>query len=96
MEDHGGFWLEWFSVYGRELGNPARWFTDNPSDLISLVECCATEGKPCFCTVQPYRTRNVPLGLEKVFFDFDSKRHFEAKRKIIDKNRETKGITLRD
>jgi len=73
MESHHNFWLDWFGSFGRELGSPERFYTDNPGDLLRLVKECASRKKPCFMSVQPYRSRDVVLGLEKLFFDFDSK-----------------------
>lgn len=73
MEPHRSFWLDWFGSFGRELGSPERWFTEDPEDLVKLVQRCAVEKKPCFMSVQPFKARNVVLGLEKLFYDFDSK-----------------------
>jgi len=73
MESHHNFWLDWFGSFGRELGAPERWFTDTPGDLLRHVQECTSHQKPCFMSVQPYRARNMVLGLERCFFDFDSK-----------------------
>jgi len=73
MENHKAFWLDWFGPFGRELGAPERWFTDTPRDLLRHVKECTSHHRPCFMSVQPYRARNVVFGLEKLFFDFDSK-----------------------
>jgi len=68
------FFNEWFGIYaGRELGNPERWFTDQPKDLEDHVRKCAENNLPCLMSVQPYNARDQPFGLEKIFFDFDSK-----------------------
>ena len=67
------FLKEWFGIYaGRELGDPQRFFTDRYEDLISFVEKCKAEKKPCYMSVQPYFKRDQVYGLEKLFFDFDS------------------------
>ena len=67
------FLKEWFGIYaGRELGDPQRFFTDRYEDLISFVEKCRAERKPCYMSVQPYFKRDQVYGLEKLFFDFDS------------------------
>jgi hypothetical protein len=73
MGKHDSFLLNWFGLHGgRELGDPFRFFTNNPNDLVSLVEECAVQRKKCFCSVQPFRSRDVVFGLEKLFFDYDS------------------------
>jgi len=68
------FLKEWFGIYaGRELGDPQRFFTDRYENLIDFVEKCRAEKKPCYMSVQPYFKRDWVYGLEKLFFDFDSK-----------------------
>jgi len=70
----GEFLKEWFGIYaGRELGDPQRFFTDRYEDLIDFVAKCRAEKKPCYMSVQPYFKRDWVYGLEKLFFDFDSK-----------------------
>jgi len=69
------FLEEWFGIYaGRELGDPQRFFTDRYENLIDFVEKCKAEKKPCYMSVQPYFKRDWVYGLEKLFFDFDSKK----------------------
>jgi hypothetical protein len=49
MENHikkEQFLLEFFGSFGRDLGNPARWFTDNPNDIFSFIEECAQNKAP--------------------------------------------------
>jgi len=68
------FLKEWFGIYaGRELGDPQRFFADRYEDLLDFVEKCKVEKKPCYMSVQPYSDRDCVYGLEKLFFDFDSK-----------------------
>jgi hypothetical protein len=74
MEDHitkDQFLLEFFGSFGRDLGNPERWFTDNPNDVFAFIEECAENKAPAFISVQPEKNKACPLGIEKVFFDFD-------------------------
>jgi hypothetical protein len=74
MENHitkEQFLLEFFGSFGRDLGNPERWFTDNPNDVFSFIEKCAQNRAPAFISVQPEKDKAQPLGIEKVFFDFD-------------------------
>jgi len=72
------FFLEWFGIHaGRELGSPERWFTDQPKDLEAHVKKCAEKRLPCLMSAQPYSARDQPFGLEKLFFDFDSKEDLE-------------------
>jgi hypothetical protein len=65
------FLLEFFGSFGRDLGNPERWFTDNPNDIFSFIEECAENKAPAFISVQPEKDKAQPLGIEKIFFDFD-------------------------
>jgi len=68
------FFIDWFGRHaGRELGNPKRWFTDNPEDLERHVNNCARQKRPCFISVQPFSARDQVYGLEKLYFDFDCK-----------------------
>jgi len=82
----GNFWLSWFGNFGRELGsnvphsfgtNPYgdelshRMFTDKPSEYMNFIDWCIKRGKACWITSQPMREYGVPLGIEKLFFDFD-------------------------
>jgi hypothetical protein len=74
MENHitkEQFLIEFFGSFGRDLGNPERWFTDNPNDIFSFVEECSENKTPAFISVQPVKDKAQPLGIEKVFFDFD-------------------------
>jgi len=71
---HEKFLKEWFGIYaGRELGCPERFYADKPGDLLIFVEKCKAEKIPCYMSVQPYSGRDWVYGLEKIFFDFDSK-----------------------
>jgi hypothetical protein len=68
------FWRAWFGFHaGREAGNPHRIFLENANDLIPHVNEWDVKRKPCFLSVQPYRARDQVYGLDKLFFDFDSK-----------------------
>lgn len=81
MENHitkEQFLLEFFGSFGRDLGNPERWFTDNPNDVFPFIEECAENKSPAFISVQPEKNKAFPLGIEKVFFDFDLCRKSEA------------------
>jgi hypothetical protein len=65
------FLLDFFGSFGRDLGNPERWFTSNPHDIFPFIEECAENNAPAFISVQPEKDKAEPLGVEKVFFDFD-------------------------
>lgn len=65
------FMRDWFGCEGRELGCPERFFTNNPSDLFEIVKRCTQTLQPCYMSVQPYRAKDVPGAIEKLFFDFD-------------------------
>lgn len=64
-------WSEFFGNFGRDLGNPQRWFTDNPSDIYRFIEDCTINKLPAFISVQPKKDKNTIQGIEKLFFDFD-------------------------
>lgn len=71
------FWRVWFGLHaGREVLQPApreRVFLERVEDLASYMEVCRSVGAPAWMSVHPYRERDVVFGLEKLFFDFDSK-----------------------
>lgn len=72
--DNMEFLLDWFGrLAGREVGNPSRIFIDMPLLLKTFMEECTKLKKPCFMSVNPYKKRDIVYGLEKLFFDFDSK-----------------------
>ena len=73
LREHRSFWLDWFGPLSREIGCSKPWFTDNPNVFLSTVEHSISNRHPCFMSVQPFRTRGIVFGLEKVFFHFDSK-----------------------
>jgi hypothetical protein len=65
----------WFGLTGgRELGNPKRFFTDKPSDLWLHVRRCSKLRLPCYASVQPFKARDQPYGIEKLYFDFDAEK----------------------
>jgi hypothetical protein len=66
------FWIEFFGNFGHELGDPNAKFTDNPTDIIQFVKDCADAKKPAFISVNPRLAHDVVIGIEKLFFDFDS------------------------
>jgi len=64
---------QWFGLAGgREVGTPERAYIDNYKDLIAIIEECKQRLLPCYLSVQPYRGRNRPCALERLFFEFDS------------------------
>ncbi|MEM0053273.1 MAG: hypothetical protein QXL89_03740 [Nitrososphaeria archaeon] len=67
------FLIEWFGCDGRELGTPERFYTQEPSKLLELVSESRTGKLPVYVSVQPYRGRDFPCAIEKLFFDFDCK-----------------------
>jgi len=65
----------WFGLTGgRELGNPKRFFTDKPSELWLHVRRCSKLRLPCYASVQPFKARDQPYGIEKLYFDFDAEK----------------------
>ena len=92
FKKHRSFWLDWFGPLGREIGCSKSWFTDNPNVFLSTVEYSISTRHPCFMSVQPFRAPGVVFGLEKVFFDFDSKtKHPNPKETFM----EVRGLTKR-
>jgi hypothetical protein len=78
--------MDWFGLTrGREVGSPHRRFTDKYFEYLNFINHCNTQKKPCYISVQPYHKRDQVYGLEKVFFDFDSK---EDPRKAFDEARD--------
>ncbi len=64
-------WEEFFGNFGRDFGNPQRWFSNNPSDIYWFIDECTKNKLPAFMSVQPKNYKNTIKGLEKLFFDFD-------------------------
>lgn len=82
------FWLNWFGIHGRELGSniphpfgtclkgsekSRRMFTQNYKTYLEFINWCNEHQSACWITSQPMRAYNTPLGIEKIFFDFDYK-----------------------
>lgn len=65
------FLLEYFGMFGRELGNPKQYFTENPNDIFQFIEKCHVEKHPAFISVNPREAHEKVSGIEKLFFDFD-------------------------
>lgn len=95
------FWLEWFGQFGRELGsniphsfgtNPKgktlyhRQFSTNPQEYLEFIEWCRQKNVACWITSQPMCEYGVPLGIEKIFFDFDY--HLEQNENMTPSKRE--------
>lgn len=67
------FLEEWFGILeGRELGKPERVFTRDPRDMFSLIDESVRFRRPAYMSVQPYKAKDQPYAIEKLFFDFDS------------------------
>jgi hypothetical protein len=67
------FLEEWFGfIEGRELGKPERVFTTDPKDMFNLIDESVRLRRPAYMSVQPYRAKDQPYAIEKLFFDFDS------------------------
>jgi len=79
MEGLIEFYREWFGVHGgREVlltcneGVRSRVFIASVEELEDYVELCRGMGAPAYVSVQPYQAKDRPLGIEKLFFEFDS------------------------
>ncbi|MEM3815909.1 MAG: hypothetical protein QW341_03585, partial [Candidatus Bathyarchaeia archaeon] len=72
------FYKQWLgSLGGREVllsyvGGRDRLFITAAEELEDYVSICRGSNAPAYVSVQPYRARDQPLGLEKLFFEFDS------------------------
>ncbi|MGF3573513.1 MAG: DNA primase small subunit domain-containing protein [Candidatus Bathyarchaeia archaeon] len=74
MKLNQDFWRAWFGFHaGREAGNPHRTFLQNVNSLLPYIQEREAKCEPCFLSVQPYRARDQVYGLDRLFFDFDSK-----------------------
>jgi DNA primase catalytic subunit len=73
------FWLEFFGNFGRDFGNPQRWFTNNPDNIYRFIDDCTKNKLPAFIGVQPKKDKNTIQGIEKLFFDFDYSATLESK-----------------
>jgi hypothetical protein len=96
MDDHikkEQFLLEFFGLFGRDLGNPERYFTDNPTDIFPFLEECAKNKLPAFMSVQPEKDKAKPLGIEKLFFDFD---YCKKSEKLTETETEKRKAELKD
>ena len=92
LREHRSFWLDWFGPFSREIGCSKSWFTDSSNVFLSTIEHSISNRQPCYMSVQPFRARDVVFGLEKVFFDFDSKtKHPDLKETFM----EVRGLTER-
>jgi len=71
------FFEEWFGRHaGREVWRQDihdRQFIDRYEELEYYVQYCMEMGIPAWVSVQPFQERDVPFGLEKLYFDFDCK-----------------------
>jgi len=85
------FWLEWFGLFGRELGtnkSPHRFFSDDPKEFLAFEQMCRDEKRPCWITVHPFREYDLPMGLEKIYYDFDDdSKYCEKCNKWIEKKK---------
>jgi hypothetical protein len=102
------FWERWFGNFGRELGSniphpfgtnlkgdekSRRMFTDNIKTYLEFIDWCIVNKAACWITNQPMRSYGVPLGLEKLFFDFDY--HLGKNENMTPSRREkVKGMVL--
>ena len=87
------FLLEFFGFFGRDLGNPERWFTDNPTDIFPFIEECTKNKLPAFMSVQPEKNKAQPLGVEKLFFDFD---YCKKSEKLTETEIQDRKVELKD
>jgi hypothetical protein len=65
------FWVDWFGLEGREVGDPYRSFCPSSETFLQFVDRCQATRAPCYLSVNSYRDRDRVAGLEKLFFDFD-------------------------
>jgi hypothetical protein len=70
-ESYERFWVDWFGLEGREVGDPYRSFYPGRATFLRFVDRCHATRAPCYLSVNPYHDRDRVAGLEKLFFDFD-------------------------
>jgi len=63
------FWIDWFGLEGREVGDPYRSFYPHREAFLRFVDHCHATRAPCYLSVNQYRDREYVAGLEKLFFD---------------------------
>jgi len=74
------FFRDWFGIHaGREIlvykGNyEDRELISKPEQLIEYVVNQREKRLPAYVSVQPFSARNIPFGIEKLYFDFDCKK----------------------
>jgi len=72
------FYRDWFGLHGgREIlltydnDRRDRLFIRSAEELEDYVNLCRVMKAPAYVSVQPFQERDRPLGLEKLFFEFD-------------------------
>lgn len=90
------FLLEFFGLFGRELGNPTQHYTDNPLEILPFVEESQENKEPAFMSIQPRTAHKKVYGIEKLFWDFDvSHKSEELTEKQIEKRRAELEVEIR-
>lgn len=86
------FLYEFFNNWGRDLGSPKQFYTDNPCYFIEYVENNNKNKLPSFISTQPRESFHNIYGLEKIALDFD---YFDKKyKRKIDPDDKAKEILL--
>lgn len=85
------FWLDWFKTPDK-LGREVFWiyglkakgelqgdrkFLAEYESFSSFLQIMQNKSYPCWASVLPFKERNQPVILEKLYFDFDSKENIE-------------------
>ncbi len=72
------FYADWFGIHGgREIlltcakDMHDRIFISSSEELEDYVNICRASGASAYVSAQPYAARDQPLGVEKLFFEFD-------------------------
>jgi len=77
------FWRAWFiggsnPGEGRELGNPSRIFSKDPSELPLWIALNEAKRLPSYMGIAVYSERDSPAAIDRLFYDFDSKDDLEV------------------
>ncbi len=91
--DRDSWLIEWFGLFGRQFATVdkeqhkepfKRKFTDNPKDIIEFVDEMKRLNLPSWMSVQPFRSYDIPYGIERIFIDFDApqEEHEELRKEV--------------
>jgi hypothetical protein len=69
--DESTFLKEFFGSFGRDIGCPQQYFTNDPSQIIEYISHNDKNKLPSFMSTQPRRVFHQIVGIENIALDFD-------------------------